>query len=223
MARLRRGHGVGPGRRRDRPPWVPRPARVGPAAGRRALVVRGDRGGRLRGRCPAATGRPSTRWTSCTSSSVARTATSGSTTGSWTSSRRSSASPTGRCCSTAGRSSTGPSRCHSTTSRSSPATRAPRASSRRRPTTSAARSARRPWPQIAEIEPGVRSLRDVTPGDARRRPRPLGRGAGPPRGAHRRTRTRACSRRSRRSNRGTWTRWGACSTRATPRCATCTR
>ena len=92
VARLRRGHGVGPGCAPGSPPRVPRPARVGPAAGRRALVVRGDRGGRPRGRCRAATGRPSTRWTSCTSSSAARTATSASTTGSWTSSRRSSAS-----------------------------------------------------------------------------------------------------------------------------------
>ena len=192
VARLRRGHGVGPGGRRDR-----RPAGSAGCSRRTCRRARGSRRRRRsrwprRGRCRAATGRRSTRWTSCTSSSAARTATSASTTGSWTSSRRSSASRAGRCCSTAGRSSTGRSRCPSTTSRSSPATRARRAGSRRPRTTSAARSARRRCAQIARIEPGVRSLRDVTPAMLAAVARPAGRGrrAGAPSTSS--TRTRAC-------------------------------
>ena len=203
VARLRRRHGLGAGRRRASRP-------VGSAACsrrtcRRAPGCRRPRRSRWprRGRCPAATGRPSTRWTSCTSSSAARTATSASTTGSWTSSRRSSASRTGRCCSTAGRSSTARSRCRSTTSRSSPATRAPRASSRRRPTTSAGRSARRPWRRSPRSSPACARCATSTPGDARRR---RATGSDDVLAAAARstssTRTRACSRRSRRFEAG---------------------
>ena len=89
------------------------------------------------------------------------------------------------------------------------------------PTTSAGPSARRPWPSSPATEPGVTSLRDVTPAmleAARPRMDPIV-AARAEHIVHENERVLDGDRRLR--GRRPRRRWAACSTRATPPCATC--
>ena len=146
-----------------------------------------------------------------------------STTGSWTSSRRSSASRAGRCCSTAARSSTGRSRCRC----DDVALVACHSGSPRRLEASAYNERRAAvrggggGDRRGRARRALAARRDARDAGAVRRP--AGPGRVPPGASTSSTRTRASWRRWPRSRPGTWRRSGACSSRATTRCGTCTR